>query len=165
VNTARPLHFAKFIPPPYAGVEAHVDTLLRALLPEVQGTLIAGESPSGAPQHEAPYRTLSARSYGKLVANLPLSPGVLHQARREIESGRCNLLHQHAPNPWGDLAALAIGRKVPVVITWHSDIVKQRALLAAYRPIQRRAIERASTASWCSHRGTTKAPSSCIKPM
>jgi glycosyltransferase involved in cell wall biosynthesis len=143
VSEPRPLHFAKFVPPPYAGVEAHVDTLLRALLPEVQGTLIAGESPQGAVHEAVPYRVLRARSFGRLVANLPLSPDVLRLARRELHGGRCNLLHQHAPNPWGDLAALAAGSKVPVVMTWHSDIVKQRTLLRLYRPVQRRAIERA----------------------
>ena len=143
MSPARPLHFAKFIPPPYAGVEAHVDTLLRALLPEVQGTLVAGESPQGGSHEDVPYRVLSARSFGKLVANLPLSPDVLRQARRELASGRCNILHQHAPNPWGDLAALSVDRDVPVVMTWHSDIVRQKALLALYRPVQRRAIARA----------------------
>lgn len=143
MSQARPLHFAKFIPPPYAGVEAHVDTLLRTLLPEVQGTLIAGESPQGVSREDVPYRVLSARSFGKLVANLPLSPDVLRQARRELASGRCNILHQHAPNPWGDLTALSVDRKVPVVMTWHSDIVKQKTLLKLYRPIQRRAIARA----------------------
>lgn len=143
MSPARPLHFAKFVPPPYAGVEAHVDTLLRTLLPEVQGTLVAGESPQGAPRQDVPYRVLSARSFGKLVANLPLSPDVLRQARRELASGRCNILHQHAPNPWGDLTALSVARRVPVVMTWHSDIVRQRTLLKLYGPIQRRAIDRA----------------------
>lgn len=142
-NHPRPLHFAKFVPPPFAGVEAHVDTLLRALLPEVEGTLIASESPDGARSPDVPYRVLRARSFGKLVANLPFSPAVLWLANRELASGRCNLLHQHAPNPWGDLALLMAGPDVPVVMTWHSDIVKQRTLLKMYRPVQRRAIERA----------------------
>nr|WP_269129453.1 glycosyltransferase [Ramlibacter alkalitolerans] len=137
------MHIAKFVPPPYAGVEAHADTLLRALLPEVQGTLVAGESPAGRSHVEpAPYRMIQARAFGRL-ASVTLSPGVLQHARAELRSGRCNLLHVHAPNPWGDLAALACGRDVPVVMTWHSDIVRQRLLLKAYRPIQRRAVLRA----------------------
>ena len=139
----RPLHIAKFVPPPYAGVEAHADTLLRALLPEVQGTLVAGESPAGRAQEEPPpYRMIQARSFGRL-ASVTLSPTVLQHAREELRSGRCNLLHVHAPNPWGDLAALACSRDVPVVMTWHSDIVRQRLLLKAYRSIQRRAVLRA----------------------
>lgn len=143
MTEARPLHFAKFIPPPYAGVEAHVDTLLRALLPEVEGTLVAGESPAqpegGQPM---PYRVLGARSFGAF-ASVTLSPGVLRHARRELGSGRCNLLHLHAPNPWGDVAALLCSPRVPVVMTWHSDIVRQQTLLKAYRPIQRRVLQRA----------------------
>jgi glycosyltransferase involved in cell wall biosynthesis len=143
VSEIRPLHVAKFVPPPYAGVEAHVDTLLGALQPEVQGTLVAGESPalrSGQPP--LPYRVLTAHSFGRL-ASVTMSPGVLQDVRRELGSGRCNLLHVHAPNPWGDAAALLCGPNVPVVMTWHSDIVRQRALLKLYRPLQRRALQRA----------------------
>jgi glycosyltransferase involved in cell wall biosynthesis len=142
VTAARPLHIAKFVPPPYAGVEAHADTLLRTLLPEVEGTLVAGEWPTPQPRPPMPYRVLSARPFGTL-GNLPLSPGVVRHAQRELRSGRCNLLHLHAPNPLGDLASLLCERKVPVVMTWHSDIVRQRRLMHVYRPIQRRALRRA----------------------
>lgn len=139
----KPLHVGKFVPPPYAGVEAHVDTLLRVLLPEVQATLLAGESPvaGAAALADLPYRVLVARSYGRL-ASATLSPGVLRMARQELSSGRANLLHLHAPNPWGDLAALACPRDVPVVMSWHSDIVRQRHLLKAYKYIQRRVLAR-----------------------
>lgn len=138
----RPLHVAKFVPPPYAGVEAHVDTVLRALQPEAEGTLVAGESPSRAKIEAPPYRVLTAKSFGQL-ASVTLSPGVLSHVRCELRSGRCNLLHVHAPNPWGDLATLACGRKTPVVMTWHSDIVRQQKLLKLYRPLQRAALRRA----------------------
>jgi len=140
----RPLHIGKFVPPPYAGVEAHVDTLLRALLPECRGTLLAGESSAkgAAVSADLPYRVLTARSYGKF-ASATLSPGVLSLARQELSSGRCNLLHIHAPNPWGDLAALASTREQPVVMSWHSDIVRQRRLMKVYQYVQRRVLRRA----------------------
>jgi len=139
----RPLHIGKFVPPPYAGVEAHVDTLLRCLPPEVQATLLAADSPAGLAAHQGlPYRLLTARAYGKL-ASATLSPGVLSLARQELSSGRCNLLHIHAPNPWGDFAALACAREVPVVMSWHSDIVRQRQLIKVYQYVQRRVLRRA----------------------
>lgn len=139
----RPLHIGKFVPPPYAGVEAHVDTLLRVLLPQVQGTLVAGESPQSLPADAAPppYRLLTARSWGKF-SSATLSPGVLALARRELQSGRCNLLHVHVPNPWGDFALLRAPRGVPTVMTWHSDILRQRRLMLAYRHVQRAALRR-----------------------
>ena len=142
MSQARPLHVAKFVPPPYAGVEAHVDTVLRVLRPEIEGTLVAGRLPSGAPADPHPYRVIEAASFGTF-GSVPLSPSVVTHVRRELSSGRCNILHVHAPNPWGDLAALACGPQVPVVMTWHSDIVRQRRLLKVYRPIQQAALRRA----------------------
>lgn len=139
-----PLHFGKLLPPPYAGVEAHVDLLLRALQPAVRGTLVACGDPADAVKRAAefPYRLIVERFHGR-VASAPVAPGMLAAVRRELASGRCNLLHLHAPNPLGDLAGLLCAGSAPVVLTWHSDIVRQRALLRLYGPIQRRIIDRA----------------------
>ena len=135
----RPLHVGKFVPPPYAGIEGHVDLLMRSFSPAVRATLVAGEGTPG--QVPPPYRVLSAKSYGKL-ASATISPGVLTHVRNEIKSGSSNLLHIHAPNPWGDLAALMGAGKVPVVMTWHSDIVRQRRLMLAYQYLQRAVLRR-----------------------
>lgn len=139
-SSLRPLHVGKFVPPPYAGVEAHIDTLLTALSPEAEATLVAGES-SGGVISPTVYRVLTSSSLGRL-ASVTFSPGVLGQTRRELSSGRCNLLHVHAPNPWGDATVLACPRSVPTVMTWHSDIVRQRRLMLAYRHVQRAALQR-----------------------
>lgn len=142
--SVRPLHVGKFVPPPYAGVEAHIDVLLRTLQPEVNATLLAADSPGAEPAalQALPYRVLTAGSYGKF-ASATLSPSVPWLARRELRAGRCNLLHVHAPNPWGDLAALCCPKDVPVVMTWHSDIVRQKRLMTLYRHVQRHALARA----------------------
>jgi glycosyltransferase involved in cell wall biosynthesis len=138
----RPLHVGKFLPPPYAGVEAHIDTLLRCLVPEVFPTLVAAGSPLAVTQDASPvYRRLTAKSYGKFASAM-LSPGVLRLISGELESGHSNLLHIHAPNPWGDFAALTCAGSAPVVMSWHSDIVRQRHLLKFYKYLQRRVLER-----------------------
>lgn len=139
-----PLHVAKYVPPPYAGVEGHVDTLLRALcMGSLSPTLLAA---AGAIDHwhgdaQRNYRVIGARAFGT-VASAIMSPGVVPLARQELETGRSNLLHIHAPNPWGDLAALTAPRGVPVVMTWHSDIVRQRKLMLLYRYVQRAVLDR-----------------------
>jgi rhamnosyl/mannosyltransferase len=140
----RPLHFGKLLPPPYAGVEAHADLLLRALHPVAPGTLVACGDPADAVRRagEFPYRLIVERLYGR-VASAPVAPGMLAAVRRELASGRGNLLHLHAPNPLGDLAGLLCAGDAPVVLSWHSDIVRQRALLRLYGPTQRRIIARA----------------------
>ena len=141
----RPLHVGKFIPPPFAGMEAHLDTLLRAISGQADSTLVASEpARRGSPSAESngKYRVLPIRSYAT-VASVPFSPGVLSVAKEELRSGRSNLLHVHAPNPWGDLAVIASSADTPVVMTWHSDIVRQQTLLKFYGSVQQKALRRA----------------------
>jgi glycosyltransferase involved in cell wall biosynthesis len=144
LDAIRPLHFGKLLPPPYAGVEAHVDMLLRALHPEVKGTLVSCGNPQDAQTRRAefPYRLIVERFYGR-AASAPIAPGMVAAVRRELARGRCNLLHLHAPNPLGDVAGLLCAGEAPVVMSWHSDVVRQRRLLRLYGPIQRRIIDRA----------------------
>jgi glycosyltransferase involved in cell wall biosynthesis len=138
-----PLHLGKMIPPPYAGMEEHVDTLLSALSAQANCTLVASDTVRHRKPLSAalPYRVLAARSYGNLASAL-VSPALLGIVQREFQAGRANLLHVHAPNPWGDLAILRLHKSVPTVMTWHSDIVRQRLLLQAYGRYQQRALAR-----------------------
>jgi len=143
LTALRPLHLGKMIPPPYAGMEAHVDTLLRAISPDAVCTLVASDTlpwrdPNPPP---LPYRVLAAKSYGSLASAI-VSPALMSLVAHEFGSGRANLLHVHAPNPWGDLAVLRAGKQVPTVMTWHSDIVRQRLLLQGYGRFQQHALAR-----------------------
>lgn len=136
------LHVGKFIPPPQAGIEAHTDTLLRALQPRIPVGLIAARSPLDPRAHRnLPYPVWACANLGKLDA-VTLSPTVLAQAMSLIRAGRVRLLHMHLPNPWADLLALLAPRSLPIVATWHSDIVRQRRLMRLYGPIQRAALRR-----------------------
>jgi glycosyltransferase involved in cell wall biosynthesis len=56
---------------------------------------------------------------------------------------RSDVIHAHAPNPLADLAILAAPRRTPVVISWHSDVIRQQALMKLYAPIQRAVLRRA----------------------
>ena len=140
LRSIRPLHVGKFVPPPFGGMESHVDTLLVSIA--LHSTLIASVHPSAKPFAPSAYRVIPVHAWG-IAASTALSPQLPLMARQELLSNRCNLLHVHAPNPWGDLAALIAPRNIPVVMTWHSDIIKQRTLLRAYRCIQQAALRRA----------------------
>lgn len=146
VEQIRPLHVGKFVPPLFSGgLENHIDTLLRSLPKEMDAALVASEPVFlKAPESEPlPYRLISALSLGTF-SSVPLSPGIVRVVDQEFAARRANLLHVHSPNPWGDFAALRAGKDVPVVMTWHSDVIGKRALFVAYQAIQRRAIERAN---------------------
>jgi glycosyltransferase involved in cell wall biosynthesis len=139
----RALHVGKLVPPPYAGIESHVDTLLRALQGTVDCTLIASEPGprirfGGAP---TPYHLIRQRSFGR-VAAASVSPSLPWTVQQLVRSGPCNLLHLHTPNPLADLSGLLSPSDLPVVMSWHSDIVRQKRLQRIYGPIQRASLRR-----------------------
>jgi rhamnosyl/mannosyltransferase len=55
-----------------------------------------------------------------------------------------DLVHMHFPDPMAHLSSLVLPRDLPVVITWHSDIVRQERLLKFYRPLQDAMLRRAA---------------------
>ncbi|MBK26206.1 MAG: hypothetical protein CME70_19565 [Halobacteriovorax sp.] len=54
-----------------------------------------------------------------------------------------DLIHLHYPNPLAEFASLFLPKEKPLVITYHSDIIRQKSLLRFYKPLQRRILERA----------------------
>ena len=73
------------------------------------------------------------------AARTPLSPHLFWEMARL----RPDVTHLHFPYPVGELAYLLAGRGRHTAITYHSDIVKQRALLRGYEPFLRWLLSRA----------------------
>lgn len=59
------------------------------------------------------------------------------------KSKKYDVIHLHYPNPIAELASLFIPKDVPLVITYHSDVVRQKFLLPFYRPLQKKILSRA----------------------
>lgn len=53
---------------------------------------------------------------------------------------RADVIHYHFPWPFADLLHLLVKPKVPAVMTYHSDIVRQRWLGRAYGPLMSRML-------------------------
>jgi rhamnosyl/mannosyltransferase len=63
---------------------------------------------------------------------------------REL-SNRADIVHYHFPWPMMDIVHLVTRPKRPTIVTYHSDIVKQRALLRFYRPVMHRFLRSVDT--------------------
>ncbi len=53
-------------------------------------------------------------------------------------SAKADIIHYHFPWPFMDLVHLATSPRKPTLVTYHSDIVKQKTLLKLYRPLMNR---------------------------
>lgn len=73
--------------------------------------------------------------------SMPVSFSFFRQLRSM--SRDCDVIHLHMPFPLGDLGILLSGFKGKVVVSWHSDVVRQKKLMVLYRPIMERLLKRA----------------------
>lgn len=82
------------------------------------------------------------RQFAVSSAPIALSmPGVLRaEARRASPPDLINL---HFPYPWGELSWLMSRPDIPMVLSYHSDIARQKRMLAAYRPFLEAVLDRA----------------------
>ena len=71
----------------------------------------------------------------------PLSLSFIRYFRRMAK--KSDVVHIHVPFPLADAALLLSGYKGKVVVSWHSDIVKQKKLMLFYKPFMRYLLKRA----------------------
>ena len=140
MSRLRVLHVGKFYPPHAGGMETHVQTLCRALAATLDVQLIvAADGPQGTVELDHGVRV---RRIGTLasIGAATVNPGMA----RAIREARAELVHFHHPNPTGVLSYLASGQRGPLVVTYHSDIVRQRVLGAAFAPVLDHFLRRAN---------------------
>jgi len=131
------LHLGKF--DTLGGIERHVKTLARGLVAtgevEIINLVSAGSS-RGYEHTDYGYPTIAVPCHG-LLASVAISPSLPLVARRLHRKHRFDIVHLHFPDPLGQLTAMTLPRSVRRVISWHSDIIRQRRALALYGPFLR----------------------------
>jgi glycosyltransferase involved in cell wall biosynthesis len=85
---------------------------------------------------------------GHTVHRVPLdfevaSNAVSWRAIGELKrlAARADVVHYHFPWPFLDMAHFMAGVNKPTVVTYHSDIVRQKALLRLYQPLMHRFLD------------------------
>jgi rhamnosyl/mannosyltransferase len=153
----RVCHLGKYYPPAAGGIETHVRTLARAqaeLGAHVQVACINHANERGRDVTWCRYgstRTAVENDGGVRVTRLGRSA---HVAKLDIapdlgsffhglKVNPVDIIHLHTPNPTMLLAVAALRPKAPLVITHHSDIVKQRKLYYAFAPFENWVYRRA----------------------
>ncbi len=135
-----------YSPPHLGGVETVVRYLSEGLVAHANAevtAIVCNESRSRIEETIAGVRVQRLpRQFALSSAPIALAmPGVLRAAARSVTPP--DIIHLHQPYPWGDLAWLQASPDVPTLVSYHSDIVRQKRLLAAYKPFLERVLDRA----------------------
>jgi rhamnosyl/mannosyltransferase len=133
------LQLYKDYPPVKGGIEGHVQLLSEGLAARGHRVTVLYVAPERRGCHT--WRNgVELIGVPRLVtlARTPLSPALLWYAARL----RPDIIHAHHPYPFGDLALLVT--QAPFVITYHSDIVRQRILSRLTAPLINHTLHRAA---------------------
>jgi glycosyltransferase involved in cell wall biosynthesis len=135
------LQLGKYYAPYRGGMETHLSGLCEELKGRVELEVLVS--------HTAP-RTVREVVHGVSVtrcaelvkvASTSLNPTL----PLELSRRRYDLLHMHFPHPMAVMGYLgsARPRRHGLVVTYHSDVVRQKRLLKLYGPFMQRVLERA----------------------
>jgi rhamnosyl/mannosyltransferase len=132
----RVLQVASFYAPTIGGME----TVLRGLAEGLAAAgdevtvLCASEGPRGARETLGGVEVVRSPSLGKWFSQ-PMTP-LLAATLARLARG-ADVVHLHMPNPLAELATAAVTGRTPIVVTYHADILRQRALWPIFAPVRR----------------------------
>ena len=138
----RVLTFGRFADDNFGGLERYVFELASALEGEVAFVNIVARR-GASPDVPLTGETVYARPIAHL-GGTPVCPGMPWHALRRHWRAPFDIVHLQFPaDPMAHLAYALLPRRVGRVISWHSDIVRQQALLRVYRPFLDRSVRAA----------------------
>ena len=137
------LQISKFYPPVMGGIESVAWELTEGLnrAGVYTSVLCANQARrSSREQAAGGYTVQRAGSWGQWLST-SMAPAMFRHLSRM--AAQADLVHLHMPDPMAAAALWAVRPRVPVVVHWHSDVIRQRRALKAYEPLQRWVLQRA----------------------
>jgi rhamnosyl/mannosyltransferase len=137
--SVRVVQLGKFYPPYMGGIETHLEALCGQLRDGFDVQVIVCNSAPGTSSEVCDGIRVTRLSTPLRINNAPVSPGLARAIRR----AKPDLVHLHLPHPGGILGLLGSRYRGPLVLTHHSDVVRQRLLPAVFKPLLDTVMRRA----------------------
>ncbi|MBN1902467.1 glycosyltransferase [Candidatus Sumerlaeota bacterium] len=134
------LHVYKdYYPPVIGGVERHISQLAQGTRDDYSiRVLVANTHNRTEIDHIDGIEVVKAASWGRF-ASAPLCPGF----PKLLKKYAADILHFHCPNPTGDLSYLIANPPGKVIVTYHSDVIRQKWAMGVYGYFLRKFLDRA----------------------
>lgn len=134
--TIRVLHFGKFAFERAGGIERHVEVLARAQAAQGADVIVLAYTlDADAKSRRVDGVQIEPVFVRARFSSQPLALGLILRARQLAREKPFDIVHQHWPDPFAHLVASLIPGSPAWVVSWHSDIVKQRFLGPIYRAL------------------------------
>lgn len=137
IKSLRVVHFAKYFPPNWGGVETVTDTIARGTSDYGLDVSVVCFDKKSNETIENGVRIVRCKELLK-PASQPL--GIKYFGTCLKLGRRADIIHLHAPNMLAALAAVLLPRKTHIVLHWHSDVVGKGMIAKLTRPLERSMI-------------------------
>ena len=134
------LQVGKFYPPHMGGMETHLQALCGQLRESVDLQVVVASDDHTGVEEMVDGVAVSRLPTRLMLASAPLCPGMISR----IRAFRGEIVHLHLPNPMAVLAYLASGHRGHLVVTYQSDVVRQKVLGPLFDPLLHAALRRCS---------------------
>jgi glycosyltransferase involved in cell wall biosynthesis len=134
MNEAAPLkvlHVGKFYPPHPGGIESHLQTLCEELRKSIEVEVLVANDRWRSQRSTQGGVDVVRLATALMVHGTPIAPSMARAMRR----ARPDVVHLHFPNPMAAVACLMSRLDAPILISWHSDVVRQRRAAAVFAPL------------------------------
>jgi glycosyltransferase involved in cell wall biosynthesis len=136
----RVLQVGKFYPPHMGGIETHLQALCGALRPHADVRVIVSSDDRNTVEELVDSVPVARLATLLTAFSTSLSPAMVSR----IRNSQAELVHIHLPNPAAVLAYLASGHRGRLIVTYHSDTVKQKFLGRMFEPLLNAALRKSA---------------------
>jgi glycosyltransferase involved in cell wall biosynthesis len=134
------LQVGKFYPPHMGGIETHLQALCSQLRESVDLEVVVANDSRHRIEERIDGVQVSRIPTISVLASTPVCPGMIAR----IRASRADIVHIHLPNPLAILSYLASGYGGRLLVTYHSDTVRQKRLATLFEPFLHAALRRSS---------------------
>jgi glycosyltransferase involved in cell wall biosynthesis len=135
MSKLRICHLGKFYPPAPGGIETHVRTLALAQAARGASVSVLCINHKPGPTRVEKDGPVEITRFGRAASALKLD--VCPELPAALRSIDADVLHLQVPNPTMLLALLGVRRHPPLVVSYQSDVVRQRLRGAMFRPVEK----------------------------
>ncbi len=140
------LHFSKYYPPYYGGIETVAYDIVDGLNNNnIKCDVICFNDKNETVNDKVDNHNVFRASVFKEMFSTPLSLSIFNKFIKIV--GNYNIIHIHHPNPIATLCCFLMSffiKDKKIIVHWHSDIIKQKKVKKIFLPIQNWMLNKAS---------------------
>ena len=135
----RVLHAGKYYPPYKGGIETLLYNIVKGLAARTSLTIAVSNTKPVTEKENTMGAEIIRLARIMNILSTPICPGLLPVFRKD----EYDIVHFHLPNPFAVLMFLLSGSRAKVVVSYHSEIIRQKMLRIFVAPLTRMLLKRA----------------------